>query len=161
MHRFRTAALVSAFALVGVSACAPTIARQGFQVMDAAPREVKIGEDTKSSVMAKLGSPSTVSTFEPNVWFYISQTTEKYTYHMQKVTARDVTVVTFDPSTELVASVENLDLADARHVDYSDRETPTRGRELTVLEQLLGNIGQGGLPPVDDNDPGQQGPGNR
>jgi outer membrane protein assembly factor BamE (lipoprotein component of BamABCDE complex) len=141
---------------MGVSACAPQIARQGFQVMDAAPREVKIGEDTKSTVMARLGSPSAVSTFEPNVWFYISQTTEKYTYHQQRVTARDVTVVTFDPSTELVASVEALDLSDARHVNYSDRKTPTRGRELTVLEQLLGNIGQGGLPPTDDSDPGQR-----
>jgi outer membrane protein assembly factor BamE (lipoprotein component of BamABCDE complex) len=156
MSRISIVALVSATALLGLGACAPTIARQGFQVMDASPREVKIGEDTKSSVMAKLGSPSTVSTFEPNVWFYISQTTEKYTYHVQKVTARDVTVVTFDPATELVASVENLDLGDARHFAYSDRETPTRGRELTVLEQLLGNIGQGGLPPIGNDDPGQR-----
>lgn len=160
MHRLCTAALITAATLLGTSACAPTIARQGFQVMDAAPREVKIGEDTKSSVMAKLGSPSAISTFEPNVWFYISQTTEKYTYHTQAVTARDVTVVTFDPSTELVASVEALDLADARQIDYSDRKTPTRGRELTVLEQLLGNVGQGGLPPVGDEDPGQR-PGQR
>ena len=114
MQRFRTAAFVAVAALLGASACAPTIARQGFQVMDAAPRDVKVGEDNKSSVLGKLGSPSAVSTFEPNVWFYVSQTTEKYTYHMQQVTARDVTVVTFDPSTELVASVENLDLADAR-----------------------------------------------
>ena len=160
MHRLCTAALITAATLLGTSACAPTIARQGFQVMDAAPREVKIGEDTKSSVMAKLGSPSAISTFEPNVWFYISQTTEKYTYHTQTVTARDVTVVTFDPSTELVASVEALDLADARQIDYSERKTPTRGRELTVLEQLLGNVGQGRLPPVGDSDPGQR-PGQR
>lgn len=156
MQRLTTAALITAAALLGTSACAPTIARQGFQVMDAAPRDVKVGEDTKSSVMAKLGSPSAVSTFEPNVWFYISQTTEKYTYHQQQVTSRDVTVVTFDGSTELVASIENLDLADARQITYSDRETPTRGRELTILEQLLGNVGQGGLPPTGDDDPGQR-----
>jgi len=155
MSRIRIAAFVAVAALIGAGACAPTIARQGFQVMDSAPRDVKVGEDTKSTVLGKLGSPSAVSTFEPNIWFYISQTTEKYTYHMQQVTARDVTVVTFDPSTELVASVENLDLADARRIDYSDRETPTRGRELTILEQLLGNVGQGGLPPIED-DPGQR-----
>ncbi len=154
MHRYLKAALISA-ALIGAGACAPTVARQGFQVMDAAPRDVKVGEDSKSSVLSKLGSPSVVSTFEPNIWYYVSQTTEKYTYHRPKVTSRDVTVVTFDPSTELVASIENLDLADARRVNYSDRETPTRGRELTVLEQLLGNVGQGGLPPQND-DPGQR-----
>lgn len=155
MIRFSTAALISA-ALMAASACAPTVARQGFQVMDAAPRDVKVGEDTKSTVLGKLGSPSMVSTFEPNIWFYISQTTEKVTYHRQKVTSRDVTVVSFDPTTELVQNIETLDLADARRVNYSDRETPTRGRELTILEQLLGNIGQGGLPPTDDRDPGSR-----
>jgi len=154
MHRIAKAALLSA-ALLGAAACSPTIARQGFQVMDAAPRDVKVGEDSKSTVLGKLGSPSLISTFEPNVWFYVSQTTEKYTYHRAKVTARDITVVTFDPSTELVASVEQLDLADARRVEYSDRETPTRGRELTILEQLLGNIGQGGVPMPED-DPGNR-----
>lgn len=154
MHRYLKAALLTA-ALAGAAACSPTVARQGFQVMDAAPRDVEVGTDTKSSVLAKLGSPSVVSTFEPNIWYYVSQTTERYTYHKPKVTSRDVTVVTFDPSTELVASIENLDLAAARRVEYSDRETPTRGRELTVLEQLLGNIGQAGLPPQDD-DPGQR-----
>lgn len=151
---FFTAAVVTA-ALVGVSACAPTIARQGFQVMDAAPRDVKVGEDTKSTVLSRLGSPSVVSTFEPNTWFYVSQTTERYTYHKPKVTSRDITVVTFDPSTELVASIENLDLADSRRINYSDRITPTRGRELTVLEQLLGNIGQGTVFPQQD-EPGQR-----
>lgn len=153
MNRFLKAALTSA-ALMAVTACAPTVARQGFQVMDAAPRDVKPGEDTKSTVLAKLGSPSMVSTFEPNTWFYVSQTTEKVTYHKQRVTSRDVTVVSFDPSTELVQEVETLDLADSRRIDYSDRETPTRGRELTILEQLLGNIGQGGLPSTEESDPG-------
>ena len=157
MQRIAKAVLLSA-ALMGAAACTPTIARQGFQVMDAAPRDVKPGEDSKSTVMAKLGSPSAVSTFEPNVWFYVSQTTEKYTYHKARVSARDVVVVTFDASTELVTSVETLDLADARRVNYSDRETPTRGRELTIMEQLLGTLGSGTLPPMDD-DPGGRRPG--
>ena len=28
-------------------------------------------------------------------------------------------------------------------IAFNGRETPTRGRELTVLEQLLGNVGRG------------------
>ena len=38
------------------------------------------------------------------------------------------------------------------------RETPTRGRELTMLEQLLGNVGRGQLPRTEDDDPGQPPP---
>jgi len=68
------AALLACSALSGLAACSPTVARQGFQVQETAPKDVKIGEDTKSSVLAKLGSPSAVAAFEPNIWYYISQT---------------------------------------------------------------------------------------
>jgi hypothetical protein len=37
-------------------------------------------------------------------------------------------------------------------------ETPTRGRELTILEQLLGNVGRGQLPRTDEDAPGQRRP---
>lgn len=37
----------------------------------------------------------------------------------------------------------DYDLEDGRVVSYASRETPTRGRELNLLEQLLGNIGRG------------------
>jgi hypothetical protein len=33
---------------------------------------------------------------------------------------------------------------------FNTRETPTRGREMTILEQLLGTVGRGGLLPQDD-----------
>ena len=35
-------------------------------------------------------------------------------------------------------------------IAFNSRETPTRGREMTVLEQLLGSIGNGSALPLDD-----------
>jgi outer membrane protein assembly factor BamE (lipoprotein component of BamABCDE complex) len=154
-----TRALILSAALVGVTACAPVVARQGFQVQDVAPKDVKVGEDTKSTVLAKLGSPSATSTFEPNVWYYVSQTNETYTYHRPQVSNREVTVVTFDKASEQVTKVDVLALKDGRRLAYNKRETPTRGRELTVIEQLLGNVGRGmNLPNTQDQDrvPGQR-----
>ena len=37
-------------------------------------------------------------------------------------------------------------------------ETPTRGRQLTILEQLLGNVGRGQLPQTEEDLPGQRRP---
>jgi outer membrane protein assembly factor BamE (lipoprotein component of BamABCDE complex) len=150
---------LTAIAVLGAasSGCAPVVARQGFQVQDSSPRDVKVGEDNKSSVLAKLGSPSAVSTFEPNIWYYISQTAETYTYHKPQVSARDVTVITFDKSSDQVTKVDTLALKDGKRMAYSRRETPTRGRELTALEQLLGNIGRQTMPQSDqDSVPGQR-----
>jgi outer membrane protein assembly factor BamE (lipoprotein component of BamABCDE complex) len=151
--KLRHALLISAVILAGAaaSACSPTIARQGFQIQDAQPRDVKVGQDTKSSVLARLGSPSATSTFEPNIWYYISQVSQTYTYHKPRVTSRDVVVITFDKTNDMVTKVDTLTIKDGKKIAYSNRETPTRGRELTALEQLLGNVGRQTLPPTDEN----------
>jgi outer membrane protein assembly factor BamE (lipoprotein component of BamABCDE complex) len=140
-------------AAAALSACAPVIGRQGFQVQDVSPRDLKIGTDTKSSVMEKLGSPSAVAAFDQNTWFYVSQATERYTYHKARVTARDVTVMAFDKDNDKLVKLDTLGLKDGRHIAYNTRETPTRGRALTVLEQLLGSVGHTMLPQNDNEGP--------
>ena len=73
---------------------APIVGQNGFQAIDARPRDIVAGTDTKQTVLTKLGTPSTTSTFErDNVWYYISQVTEKYTYNRPQVTPRSETEI--------------------------------------------------------------------
>ena len=48
--------------------------------MEDKPEDVKVGVDTRSTVLTRLGSPSESATFDPNIWFYISQVTDKIAY---------------------------------------------------------------------------------
>jgi outer membrane protein assembly factor BamE (lipoprotein component of BamABCDE complex) len=155
----KAAARLAVFTAVAAlaSACAPIVGSHGFQTVDVAPAEIKVGEDTKSTVLAQLGSPSATSTFEDNIWYYISQTTERYTYNRPQVSQRSVTAITF-AADDKVTEVRTLGLEDGQQVAMNDRETPTRGRELTVIEQLLGNVGRGQLPRTDEDVPGQRRP---
>ena len=136
------------------SACAPTMAVNGFQAVDVKPRDVKVG-DTRSSVLLRLGSPSTQGTFDPNVWYYISQKTEKYAYYMPRVQQREVVAITFDKD-DKVTGVKDLQLKDGYQIAYDRQSTPTRGRQLNWVEQLLGNIGRGGGMLPQDYDPGSR-----
>jgi outer membrane protein assembly factor BamE (lipoprotein component of BamABCDE complex) len=139
------------------SACAPTSQFQGFQAIDAKPADIKVGTDTKSTVLTRLGSPSVVSTFDPNIWFYISQVTQYESFYKPQVIRRDVVEVAFDKKDEKVAALETLSLKDGRVIAFNGRETPTRGRELTALEQILGSLGQGSLlGSQQDVNPGQE-----
>ena len=137
-------------AAAGMSACSPITAYSGFQAIDANPKDVKVGTDTKSTVRAKLGSPSATSTFDPNVWFYVNQVKERVAFQKPKVVARDVTAIAFNKETEMVETVNVYTLKDGKVIAYNGRETPTRGREMTVFEQLLGSVGRGGLLPQED-----------
>ena len=67
------AALAAGLAAGALGGCSPITTYSGFQAIDENPKDVKTGVDTKSAVRAKLGSPSAVSTFDPNVWFYVAQ----------------------------------------------------------------------------------------
>lgn len=157
MSRF-TPVLMAAALAAGAGASAPQVGRHGFQMIDVAPNEIEAGVDTRETVVTKLGSPSTRSTFETdNVWYYITQTTERYTYNPTQVANRSVTEITFDDA-GAVTGVRQLGLEDGREVAMNSRETPTRGRELSVLEQLLGNVGRGQLPRTEEGAPGQRRP---
>ena len=140
--------------LAGLSACAPTLATNGFQAVDVKPRDIKVG-DTRSSVLLRLGSPSTQGEFDPNVWYYVSQRTEKYAYYKPRVQTRDITAVTFDKDDKVV-QVKDLSLKDGYQIAYDGGSTPTRGKSLNWLEQLLGTIGRGGGLLPQDYDPGNR-----
>ena len=162
MSRHAALALLAAVTLAGgLSACSPITSYSGFQAIDSDPKDVKVGTDTKSTVRAKLGSPSVQSTFDPNVWFYVNQIKERVAFRRPQVTSRNVTAITFNKDTEMVETVNVYTLKDGKVIAFNDRETPTRGREMTVLEQLLGSVGRGGLLPQDDEGvPGSR-PGDR
>jgi outer membrane protein assembly factor BamE (lipoprotein component of BamABCDE complex) len=161
MLRAAPAALAAGLLIAGLGACSPITTYSGFQAIDANPKEVTVGTDTKSTVRAKLGSPSATSTFDPNVWFYVNQVKERVAFRKPRITARDVTAISFNKDSEQVESVNNYTLKDGKVIAYNGRETPTRGREMTILEQLLGSVGRSGmLPQEDEGVPGQR-PGDR
>lgn len=159
---FRSLAIAAATgAILATGACAPITTYSGFQAIDANPKDVVVGTDTKSTVRARLGSPSTTSTFEDDIWFYVAQVKERVAFRKPVVVNREVVAIRFNEDTEVVESLDHYTLEDGKQIAYSDRETPTRGRELTVLEQLLGNVGRGGMLPRDDESvPGSR-PGDR
>ncbi len=138
-----------------IGACTPTTRYTGFQAVDAKPTDIRAGEDTKSTVLTKLGSPSATSTFDPNLWYYISQVTERIAFYNPRVVSRDVVALSFDKDSERVLTVNSYTLKDGKVISFNGRQTPTRGRELTILEQLLGNVSRGGVLPQQDIGPGQ------
>jgi outer membrane protein assembly factor BamE (lipoprotein component of BamABCDE complex) len=130
---------------VGLSGCSKIERSRGY-VPDASDlAEITIGDTNKLSVRESLGSPSTVGTFDDSAWYYIRSRHERMAFFAEEVVAREVVAIYFDEDNR-VRDIAHYGLEDGRVVSYSSRQTPTRGRELTILEQLLGNVGRASIP---------------
>ena len=154
MNRSLMRLSLAAVALGAAAACAPVQSYSGFRPErnDVEIQDPQVGVDTRETVQARFGSPSTTAVFDQTAWYYISSTQTRVAFYTPETTDRRVMVVRFDG--DMVAGVEKYGLERGRIVHYSDEVTPTRGRELGIIEQLLGNVGSSPLP----RDEEEQGP---
>lgn len=131
----------AALALSVAAACAPVTTYSGFRPErnDVVLADPQVGVDTRTTVQARFGSPSTTAVFDQTAWYYISSVQQRIAFYTPQTTERSVMIVRFDGDT--VASVEKFGMERGRIINYNSEETPTRGRELGILEQLLGNVG--------------------
>ena len=142
-HRRQVAAGLTALALgLGLAACQPSKELRGTLPDKETIAEVKPGVTTRETVSRILGSPSATATFDKETWFYIGERTETTAFFKPKVTEHKVLVVHFDDK-GVVQDVRQVDaLKDGRDVELVGRETPTKGREMTIIQQLVGNVGR-------------------
>ena len=95
MLRSTAVAAVLSTTLLGAAACSPVNSFQGFQAVEQAPSDVKVGEDTRATVQARLGSPTATGTFDKDTWFYISQVSNRTAfYHPRAVSYTHLTLPT-------------------------------------------------------------------
>ncbi|PZQ44705.1 MAG: outer membrane protein assembly factor BamE [Micavibrio aeruginosavorus] len=132
--------LILALAALAGTACTPTEATRGNIVEDYRIAEITPGVSTRNNVLKSLGSPSTQAPFDENVWYYIGQKTEQTGIFDPKVVDKKIVVVAFNQD-GIVQSIDKVN-ADEIDVPRVRRKTPTSGNEITVLEQLIGNVGR-------------------
>ncbi|NQZ13289.1 MAG: outer membrane protein assembly factor BamE [Alphaproteobacteria bacterium] len=145
MKRFNFLCLASVAAL-SIAACTPTQANRGNIVEDFRMNEIVEGVSTRTNVLKSLGSPTTKAPFDDNIWYYIGQKTEKTGVFDPKVVEEKIVVVAFNEE-GIVDVIEEVD-AERMDIPRVRRKTETGGNEVTVMEQLLGNVGRFNAPDV-------------
>ena len=149
----RRITLIPVLAAALMTACiSPIEDYHGYTPDEILPANIKPDEDTRASVLAQLGSASTESVFDENTWFYISTHREQIAFLTPQTTRRRITAIRFGDD-DKVDEVLTYDETDGQVLNYASRETPTRGRELGLLEQLFGTVGAVALPQTDEATP--------
>lgn len=124
-----------------VSACSPLVAVRGNLVEDKRLERVVVGVSNRESVLSSLGTPTVKPAFDDKTWLYIGEVTEQLAFFDPDIVDRRVLAIRFDEE-DRVSAIADYDEKQGKIVRFVSRETPTSGRELSVLEQIFGNIGR-------------------
>jgi outer membrane protein assembly factor BamE (lipoprotein component of BamABCDE complex) len=137
----RSVAVALVLAAVGMTGCVPTVDQRGNLPDPDRIAEIHPGTTTRDQVAKLLGTPSSTGIFNDKSWYYISRKTKQVAFFDPEVLDQQVFVVNFDGN-GVVKSIDHKGLKDGREIEPAPGATPAPGRELTFLEQILGNIGR-------------------
>jgi len=147
-----------------IAGCTPVVSQRGYlQDLDT-EASIDPANDTKTTIQQRLGYPSTEATFTNDAWYYISSVERQVAFFHPTVESRAILAVYFDKNGK-VTDLKHYTLDDGHVVAFETRQTPSRGRELTFLQQLFnatpgvpinntGNSNPGGSGPPSGGGPG-------
>jgi outer membrane protein assembly factor BamE (lipoprotein component of BamABCDE complex) len=134
--------LVLLTSVAALASCAPSVEQRGNLPAAEKLSEIHAGSTTKDEVVKILGTPSSVSVFNNDKsWYYISRRTAQTAFFEPAVLDQQVYIVRFDDQ-GVVKTVDHKVFDDGKEITPVARATPAPGRELSFLEQLIGNLGK-------------------
>ncbi len=136
-----SASIAVALAAANLAACAPNVDQRGNLPGPDKLAQIHPGATTRDQVAKILGTPSSTGIFDDKRWYYISRRTSQVAFLDPDLLDQQVYIVNFDDK-GVVQGVDHKDLQDGREIEPAPGATPAPGRELTFLEQVLGNIGR-------------------
>jgi len=134
---FRYGQVVVVAAALGLAGCgASETLTRGYIPSEQALSQVKPG-NSQDQVLVALGTPTSISTINGDVFYYISEKQQRSAlWQPPRTVERNVLAVYFDGNRR-VERVANYGLQDGIVFDFLNRTTPTGGEEANIIRQIM------------------------
>lgn len=134
--------IIAVLALAILASCAQE-QRHG-HMFDEEEKAGKLSRGMKMEEVEKLlGSPSLRSSVNPQgreTWYYMQVDKRQRAFLNPHIEGVSGVAVSF--SGGIVNKLEDINDANRTDISVASGKTPTRGKEVTILNQLLGNLGR-------------------
>jgi outer membrane protein assembly factor BamE (lipoprotein component of BamABCDE complex) len=135
-RRFARAAAAALTAGTVLSGCIGETLTRGYVPSESALQQVEVGA-SRDQVLIALGTPSTTADFNGEVFYYITQKTNRPVAFLNAhVIDQTVLAIYFDKNSQ-VEKIANYGLKDGKIIDFISRTTPTGGRDFSFVTQLF------------------------
>ena len=131
--------VVTGWFIFSASSCLQFTSYHGHLLDEEKISLIEVGLSTRPQVVSILGSPTVVSTFNLNTWYYIGQRTNQLSVLNPSTVEALILTIQFD-DTDRVESISQLDEQAIKDVAFVDRETLTQGRTFSIFEQLFSTL---------------------
>jgi outer membrane protein assembly factor BamE (lipoprotein component of BamABCDE complex) len=132
--------------IASLTACTPTIETRGNLISEYKQEQIEPAASTRYDVIQKWGPPTLVAPFDKKTWYYVGKTTESMGIFKHETIKQQIIKIKFDEN-DVVADMITIDPNNAKDIEFVERSTSTAGKEFTVLQQLIGNLGRfNGIP---------------
>ena len=141
----RLALCTSLCILAGVcsltAACTAQLDTHGDHIEADRLAQIRPGAQTREDIAQLLGSPSSTSVFDDERWYYISDIVETRSIFDREVKERQVVTIRFNRE-GVVSEVDDFGLERGREIELVERETPSFGESVNIINQVMGNLGR-------------------
>jgi outer membrane protein assembly factor BamE (lipoprotein component of BamABCDE complex) len=134
-------AFAAALTLTALAGCSPMQSSHGYVPDPELVEKLRPGVHDRDSVTSLFGSPTSIAKFNGETWLYVKQDSEHIAFFNETLTDQAVLAVQFNKA-GVVSGIKHYAMVDGKKINLVQRKTRTRGKELTVIEQLFGNIGR-------------------
>lgn len=147
VNKMGKAAVLAVCVSLALSSCTTGIGETIYNgyVLDKGSLDLVPEGSSREQVILSMGTPSTTATFDGEVFYYISQKRSRPAAFMKPRLVEQTVVAIYFNKQGTVARRASYTLQDGKVFDTISRTTPTGGRDLTFLQQLLsGGAGAAG-----------------
>jgi len=127
--------------LIPITGCQKQVETRGNSPDPKLVSSIKPGIHKRYHVERLLGSPSTIAAFDEELWYYVDSSVKTFSFFKPELLQRKVLIITFAKN-GTVKTIRHLDTTNQKEIDFVKRKTPTKGKELTFIQQAIGNLGK-------------------
>ena len=122
-------------------ACTPIMRNHGYIPTDTDLSVLNVGQDTRETVTAAVGPPTTTGVLGDEAFFYVQSRFETRGAAAPVEVDRQILAISFSDA-GTVSNIERFTLQDGNIVALSRRVTTDNVRDSTFLRQLMGSVGR-------------------
>ncbi|WP_410217470.1 outer membrane protein assembly factor BamE [Paracoccus sp. (in: a-proteobacteria)] len=140
MTAIRQLMTLAFLAVLGLAACTPIYRNHGYVPPANELAQVVVGQTTVDDLPGLIGRPSAQGLLTGSGWYYVGSRWRRVGAAAAQEIDRQVVAISFAPG-GVVSNVETFGLERGRVVTLSRRVTEGSVTEISLVGQLLGNLG--------------------